>query len=59
MIGLVDYKNWAIYERAYTKNDIGIEINRKIDLNNIISVFRNANGYGRFEFGVLAKSGTG
>lgn len=39
MISLKDFVDWAIYEEEYSEENIGKEINRKMDLIDIFSAF--------------------
>ena len=38
-VTLKDFVDWAIYEKKYTDDDIGRDINRRMDLLDVYSVF--------------------
>lgn len=38
-ITLKDFVDWVVYEREYTEDDIGGEINRKMDVIDVYSAF--------------------
>lgn len=45
LVTLTDNVNWIIYQKTYTENDIGKEINKKVELSDIYSAFlRNREG---------------
>ena len=36
---LKDYVDWAIYSKEYTEDDVGKEIHKKMDLNDVFNTF--------------------
>lgn len=44
VLTLKDLVEWAIYEKEYTKNDIGEEIHQKMDLFDVFSAFFQTQG---------------
>ena len=36
---LKDYVDWAIYSKEYTEDDVGKEIHKKMDLNDVCNAF--------------------